>query len=73
MSSAAPQTPLRIVMGSDNAGYDYKEALKETLKKHKGVAEVIDVGVSASEDQKAYPHAAVEAARKVKNGEVQSA
>lgn len=70
MSSTSPNTPLRIAVGSDNAGFDYKEALKETLKKHKGVAEVIDVGVTESQDQKAYPHAAVDAARKVKNGEV---
>lgn len=63
-------TPLRIVVGCDNAGHTYKEALKETLKKHKGVAEVLDVGVMEAEDSKAYPHSAVDAARKIKNGEV---
>lgn len=61
---------LRIVVGCDNAGHTYKEALKETLKKHKGVVDVIDVGVQNSEDTTAYPHAAVDAARKIKNGEV---
>lgn len=70
MTSTSPNTPLRIVVGSDNAGHAYKEALKETLQKHKGVAEVLDVGVSTSEDSKAYPHSAVDAARKIKNGEV---
>jgi len=71
---AAPQTSntagLRIVVGCDNAGHTYKEALKETLKKHKGVIEVLDVGVDDQDDDKAYPHSAVDAARKIKNGEV---
>jgi len=71
---AAPQTSsnagLRIVVGCDNAGHTYKEALKETLKKHKGVSEVLDVGVDDQDDDKAYPHSAVDAARKIKNGEV---
>lgn len=44
--------------------------MKETLQKHKGVKEVLDVGVEDAKDDKAYPHSAVEAARKVKNGEV---
>ncbi|KAJ9653284.1 D-erythrulose-4-phosphate isomerase 1 [Neophaeococcomyces mojaviensis] len=74
---AAPQTSsnagLRIVVGCDNAGHTYKEALKETLKKHKGVAEVLDVGVDDADDDKAYPHSAVDAARKIKNGEADRA
>lgn len=70
MGSAGPNTPLRIVVGSDNAGVTYKDALKETLQKNKGVAEVIDVGVNDANDSTSYPHAAVDAARKIKNGEV---
>ena len=62
--------PLRIVVGCDNAGVQYKDALKETLQKHKGVAEVLDVGVKDANDSKAYPHSAVDAAKKIKNGEV---
>lgn len=61
---------LRIVVGSDNAGHTYKEALKEVLQKNAGVSEVVDVGVNDPKDGKAYPNVAVEAARKVKNGEV---
>lgn len=64
------QSPLRIVVGCDNAGFAYKDALKETLQKHKGVKEVLDVGVNDAKDSKAYPHSAVDAARMVKNGEV---
>jgi ribose 5-phosphate isomerase B len=70
MTSTDLHTPLRIVVGCDNAGVQYKDALKETLKKHKGVAEVLDVGVMEASDAKAYPHSAVDAARKIKNGEV---
>jgi len=72
MASNPASTPLRIVVGCDNAGVQYKDALKETLQKHKGVKEVLDVGVKDAKDDKAYPHSAVEAARKVKNGEVSS-
>ena len=38
-------TPLRIVVGSDDAGYDYKEILKRDLETDPGVASVVDVGV----------------------------
>lgn len=63
-------TPIRVVIGCDNAGHAYKEALKETMKKHSGVSEVIDVGVNDPKDGNAYPNIAVDAARKIKNGEV---
>lgn len=63
-------TPIRVVIGCDNAGHTYKEALKEVMKKHSGVSEVIDVGVNDPKDGNAYPNIAVDAARKIKNGEV---
>ena len=63
-------TPVRIVVGSDNAGHDYKEAIKTVLKSHAGVAEVLDVGVHDSSDSTAYPHPAVDACKKIKAGEV---
>jgi ribose 5-phosphate isomerase B len=62
--------PLTIVVGSDNAGHAYKTALKETLSKHKGVKNVIDVGVGSADDSTAYPHTAVDAAKLIKSGEV---
>ena len=52
---------LRIVVGSDDAGYDYKEVLKKDLEANDGVASVTDVGVAA-DGHTAYPHVAVEAA-----------
>ncbi|MCQ8828790.1 ribose-5-phosphate isomerase [Streptomyces malaysiensis] len=57
----------RIVVGCDDAGYDYKEALKKDLLADPRVAEVIDVGVG-SDEHTAYPHVAVEAARRVAEG-----
>lgn len=70
MSANGKLKPIRVVVGSDNAGHTYKEALKEVIQKHKGVSEVIDVGVKDPKDGNAYPNIAVDAARKVKNGEV---
>lgn len=70
MPSNGSPSQLTIVVGSDNAGHTYKTALKETLSKHPGVAKVLDVGVVSADDGKAYPHLAVDAARKVKGGEV---
>lgn len=60
-------TPFRIVVGCDDAGYGYKEALKQDLLDDPRVAEVIDVGVG-SDEHTAYPHVAVEAARRVADG-----
>jgi ribose 5-phosphate isomerase B len=59
---------LRIVIGSDNAGFEYKEALKADLLANPLVGEVIDVGVSGNESTD-YPHVAVDAARKIADGE----
>lgn len=60
-------TGLRIVVGSDDAGYDYKEALKGDLLADDRVADVTDVGVG-SDEHTAYPHVAVTAARLVAEG-----
>jgi len=62
----------RIVVGSDDAGLDYKNVLKEDLMRDDRVAEVIDVGVGADETTP-YPHVAVAAARKVASGEADRA
>lgn len=60
-------TGLRVVVGCDDAGLDYKERLKADLEADDRVAEVIDVGVTADEDT-AYPHIGVAAARLVAEG-----
>ncbi|MEV0701290.1 ribose-5-phosphate isomerase [Saccharopolyspora sp. NPDC050389] len=66
------QAPLRIVVGSDDAGLQYKEALKKDLENDPRVAGVVDVGVG-SDEHTAYPHVAVNAARLVAEGEADRA
>lgn len=59
--------PLRIVIGSDDAGYDYKRLLLAELERNAGVASVVDVGVDAGEAT-AYPSVASAAAELVASG-----
>lgn len=63
---------MRVVVGSDEAGFDYKEVLKGDLEAASLVSEVIDVGVDADGDT-AYPHIAVAAARMVAAGDADRA
>ncbi len=62
----------RIVVGSDDAGLQYKEVLKADLERDDRVAEVTDVGVGA-QDTTAYPHVAVAAAQLVAAGKADRA
>ena len=59
--------PLRIVIGADDAGFDYKEILKKDLENNPGVASVVDVGVDAT-GHTPYPKVAIEAAQQVAAG-----
>lgn len=63
---------MRIVVGSDSAGYEYKEALKADLLARPDVTEVRDVGIASGQDTD-YPHVAVDAARLVADGTVDRA
>ena len=58
---------LRIVIGADDAGFEYKEALKRDLSANPLVESVVDVGVTAGEHT-AYPRVAVQAAELVAAG-----
>jgi ribose 5-phosphate isomerase B len=62
----------RIVIGCDDAGKRYRDALKEDLTRHPSVVKVTDVGVG-EEEHTAYPHVAVRAARMVASGEADRA
>uniref|UniRef100_A0A060TD83 ARAD1D48818p n=1 Tax=Blastobotrys adeninivorans TaxID=409370 RepID=A0A060TD83_BLAAD len=59
----------RLVVGCDNAGVEYKNAIKADLQKDPHVSEVIDVGVNAGTDSTAYPSVAIAGAQKIANGE----
>ncbi|GMM95989.1 ribose-5-phosphate isomerase [Microbacteriaceae bacterium] len=65
-------TPLRLIIGCDDAGYDYKEILKKDLEQNPGVASVVDVGVDA-DGHTPYPKVAIEAAERVARGEADRA
>lgn len=58
---------LRIVVGCDDAGLEYKTALRADLEADERVAEVIDVGIGPGEDTH-YPHVAIAAAQLVADG-----
>lgn len=60
-------TGLRVVVGCDDAGFEYKERLKADLAADERIAEVIDVGVG-SDEHTAYPHIGVAAANLVAEG-----
>ncbi|MAB20518.1 ribose-5-phosphate isomerase [Microbacterium sp. UBA3394] len=57
----------RIVVGCDDAGYEYKEQLKADLEADPRVASVVDVGVDA-DGHTAYPKVAVAAAERIRDG-----
>ncbi|MDQ1583313.1 MAG: ribose 5-phosphate isomerase [Microbacteriaceae bacterium] len=62
----------RIVVGSDDAGFDYKEILKADLEGNSLVASVTDVGVDA-DGHTAYPTVAIQAAEMVARGDADRA
>lgn len=58
----------RVVLAADQAGVGYKDAIAAMLASDDRVDEIIDVGVSADTDPTAYPHLAVEGARRIAGG-----
>src|SRR3954453_3481078 len=63
---------LRLVIGCDDAGYQYKEILKRDLENSEGVASVVGVGVDP-DGHTAYPKVAIAAAELVARGEADRA
>lgn len=63
---------LRIVVGSDDAGFDYKEILKQDLENSELVESVRDVGVDAT-GHTPYPTVAIAAAELIAAGEADRA
>lgn len=62
----------RIVVGSDDAGFDYKEVIKKDLEDNGLVVSVADVGVDA-DGHTNYPTIATTAAEMVARGEADRA
>lgn len=63
---------LKIVLGSDEAGFRYKEAIKTMFENHDLVAKVVDVGVDVA-GHTPYPKIAIAAAEMIARGEVDRA
>ncbi|GEK79560.1 ribose-5-phosphate isomerase [Agrococcus baldri] len=64
---------IRLIIGSDKAGYDYKEILKRDMEGNELVASVTDVGVDDAEGATSYPKVAIEAAERIARGEADRA
>ena len=64
---------IRLIVGSDKAGFDYKEILKRDMEAHDLVESVVDVGVDDAEGATSYPKVAIEAAERVARGEADRA
>ena len=63
-------TQVRMVVGSDIAGFDYKSAIVEDLKRDPRVASVVDVGVFAEGlEDSSYGEVAIRAAELIRDGE----
>lgn len=69
----AISTPLRIIVGADEAGYELKEAVKTFLESDDRVRAVIDIGVDAAGDTTPYPAIGIEAGRRVMAGDAERA
>ena len=69
----ALSTPVRVLVGADEAGYDLKEAVKAFLESDDRVKEVIDIGVPSADDKTPYPSIGIEAGKRVMAGDADRA
>lgn len=64
---------LKVIVGSDQAGYEYKEKIKADLESSDLVDEVIDVGVGSEQDSTAYPLIGIKAGELITSGKADRA
>mmetsp|Transcript_5903 Transcript_5903/g.7215 ORF Transcript_5903/g.7215 Transcript_5903/m.7215 type:complete len:162 (-) Transcript_5903:1916-2401(-) len=64
---------IRIVIGCDQAGYEYKEAIKKDLQNNPLVENVKDIGVSSNTDATSYPLIGIKAGEMIQAGEADRA
>ncbi|ABN65605.1 Ribose-5-phosphate isomerase B (Phosphoriboisomerase B) (LACB) (RPIB) [Scheffersomyces stipitis CBS 6054] len=64
---------LRIVIGCDEAGFEYKQKLQQDLEKNDLVSEVIDIGINTKGDHLAYPHVGIKAGELIRDGKADRA
>jgi ribose 5-phosphate isomerase B len=72
MSAEAAGQALRVIVGADEAGVDYKNRILEDLRADPRVAEVIDIGVNRGDEpdefSKPYPHVGIAAGEMIRDG-----
>lgn len=77
MSAPAATPALRIIVGADEAGVDYKNRVLEDLRADARIAEVIDIGVNRSDEpdefSKPYPHVGITAGEMIRDGQADRA
>ncbi|MDQ0616010.1 hypothetical protein QFZ33_000034 [Arthrobacter globiformis] len=77
MTAAADGPALRIIVGADEAGVDYKNPVLEDLRSDPRVADVIDIGVNRSDEPdefgKPYPHVGITAGEMIRDGQADRA
>jgi ribose 5-phosphate isomerase B len=66
--------PIRLLLGSDSAGFDYKDAILADMQADERVEIVEDLGVYAGDLENAsYPEVAIAAAERIAAGEADRA
>ncbi|WP_262107262.1 RpiB/LacA/LacB family sugar-phosphate isomerase [Arthrobacter sp. Marseille-P9274] len=61
---------LRLILGSDEAGVDYKDQILADLRQDPRVGEIIDIGVNRSDEDfaKPYPYIGIAAGELIRDG-----
>lgn len=63
---------IRLILGSDEAGVDYKDRILEDLRLDPRISEVIDIGVNRSDAPaqftRAYPYVGIAAGEMIRDG-----
>jgi ribose 5-phosphate isomerase B len=72
MTTEGQTMGLRLVVGADEAGVDYKDRVLEDLRKDSRVSEVIDIGVNRSDAPgdftRPYPYVGIAAGEMIRDG-----
>lgn len=64
---------IRIAIGCDQAGYEYKEAIKKDLQNNLSIETVVDLGVVSNTDSTAYPLIGIKAGEMITAGKIDRA
>lgn len=73
----SPAVGIRLIVGADEAGVDYKDQILADLRADPRVAEVIDIGVNRGDAPeqfaKPYPYVGIAAGEMIRDGEADRA